>query len=43
MRRGKSREEPHKHRPDDKPDFLAAEQSGETSPGALSGRNSIPF
>lgn len=30
--RGKSREEPHKHRPDAEPDFPADEQSGETSP-----------
>lgn len=30
--RGKSREDPHKHGPDAEPDFLADEQSGETSP-----------
>lgn len=32
MVRGKSREEPRKHRPDAEPDFLADEQSGETIP-----------
>lgn len=37
-RRGKSREDLHKHEPDIEPDFLAGEQSGKTSPGAPEGR-----
>lgn len=36
-RRGKSREDLHKHEPDTGPDFLAGEQSGETSPSAPEG------
>lgn len=37
-RRGKSQGEPHKHGPDEEPGSLAAEQSGETSPGAQEDR-----